>query len=132
MPIVSCSSAIMSYSTPKSGNLTAAQRCIAIPELASMIVRGRGYASSDYLRMALSCRAFMDPALDEMWAEDHSLVKLLALFPEGMVYKMNEAYQVRSTRAVWHDNSSNEYSLRRLLSARTGLGSSSTQSASFI
>jgi hypothetical protein len=73
VPIASCSSTVMSHSTSESDGLTAGQRCIAIDELASMIVGVGGYGFSDYLHMAVSCRAFMDLALDVLWADGQSL-----------------------------------------------------------
>jgi hypothetical protein len=57
-----------------------AERYFAIDDLASMIVDSPGYSYADYLHMALTCRALLEPALDCLWS-DHDLDFLLQYFP---------------------------------------------------
>jgi hypothetical protein len=65
-----------------------------------MIVGVGGYGFSDYLHMAVSCRAFMDLALDVLWADGQSLGQFVALFPEGMVSFAEPKYRVSYLRVV--------------------------------
>jgi hypothetical protein len=63
---------------------SAAHKCFSIAELTSRIIADNIYEHDDLLHVALSCRAFLEPALDSLWCELNTLLPLLHLFPEDV------------------------------------------------
>jgi hypothetical protein len=65
---------------------SAAHRCFSIAELTSRIVNiENSLFPSDLLPMALTCKAFLEPALNSMWRTMETMTPLLRLFPRNAV-----------------------------------------------
>jgi hypothetical protein len=62
-----------------------AHRCFSIAEITSRIIIGNIHARHDLRDVALSCHAFLEPALDVLWSRLEILLPLLRLFPDSVV-----------------------------------------------
>lgn len=66
-------------------------RCLLVAEIFSHITyfstadtRGGSYGKTEVYRLALTCRAFSEPALDAVWREIDSLINLIHLLPDDL------------------------------------------------
>ncbi|KAJ7064437.1 hypothetical protein C8F01DRAFT_1366780 [Mycena amicta] len=63
-------------------------RCLQIPEIVLQVVRQlEKWHKSTFLSLALTCRAFEDPALDELWRDPgtRTLEYILGCFPDDLL-----------------------------------------------
>lgn len=54
--------------------------------------------TNDLLSLALTCRTFLNPALNELWRRQSSLAPLLRCFPSD-VYEFGETFEVRKPQS---------------------------------
>ncbi|KAL1671834.1 hypothetical protein EV122DRAFT_225880 [Schizophyllum commune] len=64
-------------------------RALEIPEILCIICSSaasadRPWRKGDVLRLALTCRGFLEPALDVLWREVHNLEHFLKCFPSDV------------------------------------------------
>jgi hypothetical protein len=62
--------------------------CLSIPELLPLLCDG--LEAKDLLSTALSCQAFLEPALDKLWYHVKSFKPLIACLPEDLVHLRTE------------------------------------------
>jgi hypothetical protein len=73
----------------------ATDRCFSIPELTRRIINvGNDFTPRDLYSVALTCRVFLEPALDSMWATMANLGPILGLFPDAVIGWSREGWTV--------------------------------------
>jgi hypothetical protein len=78
---------------PRDPDLTLASttmdECLSIPEILPLLCDG--LEAKDLLSTALSCRAYLEPALDKLWYHVKSFKPLIACLPEDLVELRTES-----------------------------------------
>ncbi|KAG9311412.1 hypothetical protein JVU11DRAFT_8524 [Chiua virens] len=67
--------------------------CLEIPEILLAILEGVSEderSHPDLVSLALTCRAFSDPALSILWRTQHSLIPLVLCFPRDVIIDLDD------------------------------------------
>jgi hypothetical protein len=72
--------------------------CLSIPEILPLLCDG--LEAKDLLSTALSCQAFLEPALDKLWYHAKAFRPLIACLPEDLVEIRTERVSA-TAKTIW-------------------------------
>lgn len=82
-------------------------RCLQVPEIVILLSKALDQTNlfseeypddRDLLSMALTCRAFLDPALDALWGHISSLDPIISCLPQNLWRKKTKVHDVDGDR----------------------------------